>query len=39
MIRVSDYIVDKIYKNGVKHVFMVTGRGALFLTDSINYSV
>ena len=35
MIRVSDYIIERIYKEGIKHIFMVTGRGALFLSDAI----
>tara|TARA_S200000501_G_scaffold163003_1_gene153631 strand:+ start:1846 stop:3630 length:1785 start_codon:yes stop_codon:yes gene_type:complete len=35
MIRVSDYIMDQLWNNGVKHIFMVTGRGALFLTDAV----
>jgi acetolactate synthase I/II/III large subunit len=33
--RVADYIIDKIYEAGAKHIFMVTGRGALFLTDAV----
>ena len=33
--RVSDYIINKIYSLNVTHIFMVTGRGALFLTDAI----
>ena len=35
MIRVADYIIDQLQKNGVEHVFTVTGRGALFLTDAL----
>lgn len=35
MIRVADYIINEIYKNGAHHVFTVTGRGALFLTDAL----
>ena len=35
MIRLADYIIEKLYNNGVKHLFMVTGRGALFLTDAV----
>ena len=35
MVRVADYIMDKISDNGSDHVFMVTGRGALFLTDAV----
>lgn len=33
--RVADYIIDRLYKEGVQHVFMVTGRGLLFLTDAV----
>ena len=35
MIRVSDYIVQQLVHEGILHVFMVTGRGTLFLTDSV----
>ena len=35
MQRVADYIIDEVYKQGVNHIFMVTGRGALFLTDAV----
>ena len=35
LIRVADYIAESLYSEGIKHVFMVTGRGALFLTDGI----
>lgn len=33
--RVADYIVARLYEESVKHIFMVTGRGALFLTDAV----
>ena len=33
--RVADYIIDKLYQKDVHHIFMVTGRGALFLTDAV----
>lgn len=33
--RVADYIINRLYLEGVAHVFMVTGRGALFLTDAV----
>lgn len=33
--RVSDFIADYIYKLGVKHVFMVSGGGMMFLSDGI----
>ena len=35
LIRVADYIMERLYSEGVKHVFMVTGRGSLFLTDAV----
>jgi acetolactate synthase I/II/III large subunit len=35
MIRLADYIIDKLYTESVNHIFMVTGRGALFLTDAV----
>ena len=35
MIRVADYVIDKIVKCGIKHIFMVTGRGILYLTDAV----
>ena len=33
--RVSDYIIEYIYKSGVNHIFQVTGRGSLFLNDAV----
>jgi len=33
--RLADYIMLRLEKVGVSHVFMVTGRGALFLTDAL----
>jgi acetolactate synthase-1/2/3 large subunit len=35
LIRVADYIAESLYSVGAEHVFMVTGRGALFLTDAV----
>jgi len=35
MIRVADYIMERLYQESVSHIFMVTGRGALFLTDAV----
>ncbi len=35
MVRLADYVIDKLYQSTVKHIFMVTGRGALFLTDAV----
>ena len=34
MIKVSDYIAQSLVEHGVKHVFMVTGGGAMHLNDS-----
>lgn len=33
--RVADYIIERLYSKGVKHIFMVTGRGILFLSDAV----
>lgn len=35
MIRLADYVIDSLYKKGINDIFMVTGRGALFLTDAV----
>ena len=35
MIKVSDYIVKKLVEYGVRHVFMITGGGAMHLNDSV----
>ena len=35
MIRVADYIVNKLAAYGVKHVFMLTGGGAMYLNDAV----
>lgn len=35
MIRVADYIMHRLEQTGVRHVFQVTGRGALFLSDAL----
>jgi len=34
-IKVSDYIAEKLAENGIRHVFMVTGGGAMHLNDSL----
>jgi acetolactate synthase-1/2/3 large subunit len=34
MIRVADYIIQRLVEEGAKHLFMVTGRGVLFLSDA-----
>ena len=33
--RVADYIVDVLEKNGITQVFTVTGGGAIFLCDAV----
>jgi len=33
--RVSDYVVKRLAQEGITNVFLVTGRGLLYLTDSI----
>ncbi len=33
--RVADYVFDYLVSLGARHVFLVTGRGALFLTDAV----
>jgi acetolactate synthase-1/2/3 large subunit len=35
MDRLSDYVIDFIAKQGVKHIFMVSGGGGMFLIDSL----
>lgn len=32
--RVADYIMEKLYSEGVSHLFMITGRGVLYLSDA-----
>lgn len=34
-VRVADYIMQRLVDAGVSHVFQVTGRGALFLSDAL----
>jgi acetolactate synthase I/II/III large subunit len=35
MERLSNYVIDFVTKQGVKHVFMVSGGGGMFLIDSL----
>lgn len=35
MIRVADYIIERLYDEGAKYIFMVTGRGNLYLSDAV----
>ena len=34
MIRVADYVMQRLVQEGVRHLFMVTGRGMLYLSDA-----
>jgi len=38
MIKVSDYIVKRLEEYGIKHIFMISGGGAMHLNDSIGKS-
>jgi len=33
--RVADYVMKRLFAAGIGHVFLVTGRGSLFLTDAL----
>ena len=33
--RVVDYVIDQVYRAGAKHVFTITGGGAMFLNDAV----
>jgi acetolactate synthase-1/2/3 large subunit len=35
MVRVADYVVQFLEKQGIKHVFTITGGGAMFLNDGL----
>jgi acetolactate synthase-1/2/3 large subunit len=35
VLRIADYIMQRLTQAGVTHVFQVTGRGALFLSDAL----
>ena len=37
MIRVSDFIAKKLVQQGIKHVFLLPGGGAMFLNDSLGH--
>lgn len=34
-VRVADYIMHRLFECGITHVFQVTGRGSLFLSDAV----
>ena len=35
MERVADYIIKKVNEAGAEHIFLITGRGILYLTDAV----
>ena len=35
MLRVADYIIERLVETGISDVFMVTGRGILYLSDAV----
>lgn len=35
MVRVADYIIDRLHEAGIRHIFTVNGRGILYLTDAV----
>ena len=35
MERVADYIIQKLHEKEINHIFLVTGRGILFLSDAV----
>lgn len=35
MERVADYVIKQIQKEGADHIFLVTGRGVLYLSDAV----
>ena len=35
MIRLSDYVVKRLEEHGVRHVFMISGGGAMHLNDAV----
>jgi acetolactate synthase-1/2/3 large subunit len=38
MVRVADYIMTYLESKGIKHIFEVTGGGAMFLNDAVAQS-
>lgn len=36
--RLSDYVIDYLNKNGVRHIFMLSGGGMMYLMDSLGRS-
>ena len=35
MVRLADYVIRRIVDEGVKHIFLITGRGILYLSDAV----
>lgn len=35
MVRLADYIIQRLVDEGIKHIPLVTGRGILYLTDAV----
>lgn len=35
MERVADYVIGRLVDNNIKHIFLITGRGILYLTDAV----
>ena len=35
MERLADYVIDRLTEEGIKHIFLITGRGILYLTDAV----
>lgn len=35
MERVADYVISRLTESGIKHIFLITGRGILYLTDAV----
>ncbi len=35
MIRLADYVIERLYDLSIEHIFTVTGRGILYLSDAV----
>lgn len=35
MTRVADYVIERLHEEGVEHIYLVTGRGILYLSDAV----
>jgi len=33
--RIADYVIERLVKENINHIFMVTGRGILYLSDAV----